>query len=90
MATNFRIEVNYKGTKYDINVTRTSPGVHPNNYFATIVIADDILNKYPTVTYTTVDNKLLYEDNLNSLLPGFAELQKTEIIKYLELNNIDL
>ncbi len=90
MATNFRIRVDYKDINYYINVTRTSPGVLPNNYFATIIEPNDFLNKYPPITYTTENNQLLFVDNLNSLLPGFAELQKIEIMNYLEYNNIEL
>lgn len=90
MPTNFRIQVPYKDKTYEVNVTRTSTGVSPNAYFASIVVREDITNKYPATTYTTVDGELLFEDNLDKLLPGFAEIQKVELKGYLDLNCIEL
>jgi len=90
MASNFRIQVKYDSKEYEVNVTRLSPGVTPNSYFAHIISEPTILNKYPTVEYTAINGKLLYEDKLLNIFPGFAEIQKEEIIKYLDENGIDL
>lgn len=87
--SNFRINVTYDNKVFHVNVTRTSTGVVPNSYFATIITAAEIANKYPTVSYSVSDDQLLYDDKLDKLLPGFAELQKNEIVKYLSLNNIE-
>lgn len=90
MALSFQIEVDYKGIMYPVDVIRTSPGIEPTNYFATIVVSDNISNKFPLVAYTTEGGRLLFNDSLELILPGFAELQKNEIIKYLKLHNIEL
>jgi hypothetical protein len=90
MAMKFKLTVEFNKQEYEVDVIRTSPGVHPNSYFATIVVPNDIFNKYPQVVYETSDNTLLYVDSLSNILPGFAEKQKNEIINYLNNKNIPI
>ena len=90
MPTNFRIRVVYENKTYEVNVTRTSPGVHSNTYSASIVSLEEVSNRFPPVIYTSAGSQLLYEDNLSKIFPGFAEMQKKTIIDYLELNNIEI
>ena len=87
---NFKLTVKYDNKEYEIDVIRTSPGVHPNSYFATIVVPSDQYNKYPQVVYESSDNTLLYVDSLSKIFPDFAEKQKDEIINYLNDNNIPI
>jgi len=90
MPTNFRITVTHEEKEYEVNVTRVSSGVTANVYQATIVTPEEIMNKYPPVTYNVLNNDLVYKDTLDKIYQGFAEIQKEEIKKYLDSNGIDL
>ena len=86
----FKLTIEFDNNEYEVDVIRTSTGVHPNSYFATIVQESDVSNRFPRVEYKAYDNTLLYVDSLSKSLPGFAEKQKEEIIKYLSENNIPI
>jgi len=91
MATNFRVVVKFNNKDFNVNVTRTSTGIQPNSYFAKIVNASNVLNEFPTVVYNSVNGELFCEqDTLINIFSGFADVQKSEIMKYLELNNIEV